>query len=141
MQSPDPMRSVTELLRDGFAGDLTSLGYLQVLARLSNDQAADLLMVSPETYRRWRSDRQPNPTAVRLLSILAGYVPWPAWFGWEMHNGLLFPPGYERHGIAPGDFYAYPYWKQLVTEYQRRELQVAGASEGAGIPKRRRRAG
>lgn len=77
------MSVASQFLRDGYAGDVTTLRTLQLLARLSTEDAARACLVSPETFRRWRSDRRPNPTAVRLLAVLGGYVPWPGWEGWE----------------------------------------------------------
>jgi hypothetical protein len=56
---------------------------------------------------------------VRLLAILAGFVPWDGWHGWELDNGLLFPPGYRRHGIAPGEFAALVFYRQQVSEQRR----------------------
>ncbi len=76
--------------------------------------------MSPRTYRRWLQTGEPSPTAVRLLAILAGFVPWPGWDGWEMHGGSLFPPGYRRGGITPGDFFALAFYRQQVTEQRRR---------------------
>ncbi|GAB4302434.1 MAG: hypothetical protein Kow0096_23920 [Thiohalomonadaceae bacterium] len=113
------MRSSSELLHQGWTGNLTTLRELQLFAGLSNEDAARLCLVSPETYRRWRRDRSPNPTAVRLLAVLAGYVPWRGWDGWEVHSGLLFPPGYSRHGVAPADILALPFTLQLLAEVQR----------------------
>ena len=86
---------------------------------LSNAETAALLCVSERTYRRWLVSGQPDPTAVRLLAILAGYVPWEGWDGWEVHNGYLFPPGYSRGGIRPGEFFAVVFYRQQVAEYQR----------------------
>jgi hypothetical protein len=46
-----------------------------------------------------------------------------------MHRGCLFPPGFNKGGIAPGDFHALIFWRQLVGELQRQnralEAQVA----------------
>lgn len=100
-------------------GNLPTLRELQLVAGLSTSDAARLCMVSPETFRRWLADRRPNRTASRLLSVMAGYVPWQGWDGWEVHNGVLFPPGYSRGGIRPGDILALPFTLQLLTEYRR----------------------
>ncbi len=113
------MRDSDDSLYLGYLGNLTTLNDLQQLCGFSLHEAADACLVSPETFRRWRSDREPNPTAVRLLAILAGYVPWPGWQGWEVHRGLLFPPGYRRGGIGPGDIYAMPFERQLLAELKR----------------------
>lgn len=118
------MWNSTTLLRDAFMGNLTTFRALQFRAGMSDEQTARALLVSPETVRRWRSDRKPNPTALRLMAILAGYVPWPHWDGWEVHNGALFPPGFNRHGFEPGHLYALPY-----TFAQRREFRRLAETE------------
>lgn len=79
-------------LRDAWLGDLTTLRTLQLLCRYTNAEAAALCGVSVETYRRWRTDRRPTLAAVRLLSVMAGYVPWRGWSGWEVHFDGLYPP-------------------------------------------------
>lgn len=113
------MAHITDLLEAGWLGDGNVLRLLQHLNRITDQQAADLCFVSEKTYQRWKRDRCPNPMAVRLLAIMAGYVPWDGWQAWEMHRGYLFPPGYSRHGLKPGDIMAVTFNKQLVTEYRR----------------------
>lgn len=108
-----------ELLKDGFMGDLTTLRALQQRCRFTDRQAADFCLVAPDTYRRWGRDRAPSPTAVRLLAVCAGYVPWAGWDGWEVHAGLLFPPGVSRGGLSPGELMALPFKLQLLAEYER----------------------
>lgn len=109
--------ATSELLRAPFTGNLPepsrTLRELQLLAGRSDSGAARLLAISPQTFRRWRSDRPPNPTAIRLLAIHAGHVPWPGWHGWEVHGGLLFPPGSAR-GLAPAQVEAVPWLMALV---------------------------
>jgi hypothetical protein len=56
---------------------------------------------------------------LRLLAILAGYMPWDGWKGWEVDQGHLFPPGYNRNGIKPEEFFAVIYYRSLAREYQR----------------------
>jgi hypothetical protein len=46
-------------------------------------------------------------------------VPWSGWAGWECDNGLLFPPGYTRHGLGPGEFAALVFYRQQVSEQRR----------------------
>jgi len=113
-----------QLLAEGFMGNLPSLPALQHRCRMTDRQAAVFCLVAPETYRRWVRDRRPNPTAVRLMAIMAGVVPWHGWQGWEMHRGLLFPPGYIRHGFQPGELLAIPFRLQLLAEYQRQVQQL-----------------
>lgn len=112
----------SEIIQDGCLGDLTTLRQLQLLCGFSNQQAADFCGVSVETYRRWRTDRNPSIAAVRLLAIRAGAFPWPNWVGWEMHSGYLFPPGTDRGGFRPGEIMAISYLHALIAE-QGRELQ------------------
>lgn len=113
------MRELTELLQAGYQGNLTTPRRLQSLARLSTNDAAALCGVSKETYRRWGKDRPPNQAALRLLAIRAGYVPWDGWEGWEIHGGYLFPPGYHKGGLGPGDIMVVPFLYQLISEYRR----------------------
>lgn len=117
------------MLAEGFAANLAALKALQRRARLSTAEAAQALCVSPRTYRRWLATGKPDPTAVRLLAILAGFVPWPGWEDWEVHNGYLFPPGYHRGGIPPGEFFALVFYRQQVSEQRRvivaREARIA----------------
>lgn len=128
------------LLADGYAGNLTTLRWLQLACGFTTEDAARFCLVSPETFRRWRSDRSPNPTAVRLLAIRAGYMPWPAWRGWQIHDGCLFPPGFERGGFTPGDLVADPLWRQMCTAQavELRELRQRLASASWSERVRRR---
>ena len=57
-------------------------------------------------------------------AILAGFVPWVGWEDWEVHHGYLFPPGFSRHGLAPADFHALVFWRQLVSEYGRQNAAL-----------------
>lgn len=113
-----------DLLAEGFAANLTVLRALQQRLRMSAEQAATACLVSPRTYRRWLASGRPDPTAVRLLAILAGYVPWVGWEGWEVHGGYLFPPGYARGGIPPGEFFALVFYRQQVSAYQDAHAQL-----------------
>ncbi|KAA6186333.1 hypothetical protein F2Q65_05935 [Thiohalocapsa marina] len=91
--------------------------------QLTNAETASLLGVHPRTYRGWLATGQAAPAAVRLLAILAGFVPWVGWDGWEVERGLLFPPGYTRGGIAPGEFFALVFYRQQVSEQRRLLLE------------------
>jgi len=120
---------------------------LQQRCRFSSSQAARACLVSERTYRRWLATGQPNPTAVRLLAILAGYVPWDGWAGWEVHGGLLFPPGYRRHGVTPGDFFSLVFLRQSVGAYRERveeledEIRKLKAAQSKPRSSRRCRSG
>jgi hypothetical protein len=113
------MSETSLLLREAFEGELTTVAPIQLAAGLTLEAASAFCLVSPETFRRWRSDRVPNRTALRLLAIKAGLVPWTGWEGWEVHGGLLFPPGISRGGISPGDLLAAPILQQLLSEQRR----------------------
>ncbi len=119
-----------ELLHLGFMGDLTTLRNLQYRLRFTNQQAADFVGVSKETYRRWRSDRKPNIAAVKLMSVMAGKVPWHGWDYWEVHNGLLFPPQYNK-GVSPGQIMSIPYQLQLIAELERQVRQFKSMHDQA----------
>jgi hypothetical protein len=116
--SPRRDWSEAEVLSEGFAANPTVLRDLQARCGYSNLEAAQACGVSLRTYRRWRSEGNPAPGAVRLLAVLAGYVPWDGWQGWEVHQGFLFPPGFSRGGILPGEFHALVFLRQLVTAYR-----------------------
>ncbi|OOZ40288.1 hypothetical protein BOW53_08245 [Solemya pervernicosa gill symbiont] len=117
---------VTKVLEDAYAGKMSSLREIQFRTTgLTNEQAADFCFVTPRTWRRWRAEMNPNPLALRLLSILGGYVPWTGWERWEVRNGYMFPPGYEKHGVLPGHILAIPFAQQLITSYQR-QLEEQG---------------
>lgn len=113
------MSETSLLLREAFEGELTTVSAIQLACGFTSEAAAEFCMVSPQTYRRWRSDRVPNRTALRLLAIRAGFVPWSGWEGWEVHGGLLYPPGLSRGGISPGDLLAAPILQQLLSEQRR----------------------
>ena len=102
------------MLAEGFAANPSTLRALQQRLSLSNADAAATCLVDTRTYRGWLKTGNPNLTAVRLLAILAGFVPW---HGWECHRGCLFPPGFSKGGIGPGDFHALIFWRQAASSY------------------------
>jgi transcriptional regulator with XRE-family HTH domain len=122
------MSNCDGLLYEGYLGNLTTLHALQHMCRFSNEEAAEFIGVSIETYRRWLTDRKPNKTAVKLLAVRAGYIPWAGWENWIMDNGYLFPPGYSRNGMSPGDIYAIPFNRQQIEALKERvealELEI-----------------
>ncbi len=122
--SPGAACSETELLRNAYAANLSTLRPLLQRLRASSTEAAALCLVTPRTLRRWLKTGQPDPTALRLLAILAGYVPWEGWQDWEVDNGFLFPPGFRRGGISPGEFWAIPYYRQAHRGYRARALAL-----------------
>lgn len=96
---------------------------------LSSTDAATAVGVHPRTVRSWLATGTANPAALKLLAVLAGFVPWVGWAGWEVERGLLFPPGYNRGGIQPGEFFALGFYRQQVGEQRRvivgREARIA----------------
>lgn len=118
--SPDPDWSEADLLREAYAVNPSTLRPLLRRLRLSPEAAAQLCFVSPRTLRRWLRTGYADPNALRLLAILAGYVPWAGWQDWEVDNGYLFPPGFRRGGISPGEFWAVPYYRQAHRAYRER---------------------
>ena len=121
--------SEAELLAAGFAANPATLTALQQRLSFSNADAAAACGVSTRTYRAWRAGANASPSALKLLAILAGYLPWDGWDGWEMHRGCLFPPGYQRGGIGPGEFHALIFYRQQVSAY-RQEAQALRARLG-----------
>ncbi|MCF1183539.1 helix-turn-helix domain-containing protein [Marichromatium gracile] len=97
---------------------------LQRRCRFTHQQAAQACCVSERTYRRWLQTGRPNPAALRLLAILAGFMPWDDWQGWEIHRGYLFPPGYRRHGIRPGQFFAIVFYRQQIDTLRRTNAKL-----------------
>lgn len=71
---------------------------------------------------------------LRLLAVLAGYVPWAGWAGWEVHGGLFFPPGFSKGGLAPGEFQALLYWRQLVAVYRAENERLLARLAGGETP-------
>lgn len=140
------MDEIDHLLALGYLGNVTTLRTLQLLCRFSTEDAAAFCLVSPETFRRWRTDRTPNPLACKLLSIRAGYLPWPEWRDWRMTNGVLRPPGWTGRGVSSGEVAALPYLHQLLAELQRpitaapARGSAATAPAPAALRRRRQRA-
>lgn len=100
-------------LQAAYLGD-ASARQLQSICRFSEVEAARFVLVAPETFRRWVRDRSPNPTALRLLSMRAGFLPYPGWEGWLLRDGLLYPPGYSGTGFASGEVAALPFQYQRL---------------------------
>jgi hypothetical protein len=67
-------------------GDLSVFGQIVYRCRMTPGQLADYCMVSPETVRRWIRTKKPNPTALKLLAIKAGYLPWESCKDREMQR-------------------------------------------------------
>ena len=107
------------MLAEGFAANPSAFAALEQRLSFRTADTAAACLVHPRTVRLWRASSRPNPTAVRLLAILAGFMPWVGWDDWEIHRGYLFPPGYRRAGILPGEFFALIYYRQTVSEQRR----------------------
>jgi len=41
-----------------------------------------------------------------------------------MHGGCLFPPGYTRNGLSPGEFWGLIFQRQLLEGYRRDNLSL-----------------
>lgn len=121
--------AATQSLRAAYLGSLPELRRMQFIAGLSESDAADFCLVSPHTYRRWLRDRPPRPAMARLMAIRAGYLPWPGWEGWEVHNGLLFPPGFDRHGLGPEQVAGLPYLLHLTRHLSRPPVATSGPQD------------
>jgi len=117
--------SVRILLQEAVLGKLTKLGALQTIIGIDNIEAAKACLVSKETYRRWRSDRKPNKTAVKLLGILAGYFPWPGWekFFYNPHDQRIYSTEL-KHGFCPGDLHALQYLRQTNEVLERENAHL-----------------
>lgn len=107
-------------LNQGFQGDRAAVRELWRLIGLNVEECAALCLVSPETFRRWLSDRPPPVPYVRLLAILAGYVPWPGWEGWICRDGKLYAPRASK-GIGPDELMGLPYLQAMAQQYQRKD--------------------
>ncbi len=101
-------------------------------SRLNDASAAVFLGVTVRTLQRWRNDGAPG-WAMYMLRVHAGHLPWPGWEGWQVDNGHLFPPGYSRNGISPGDLYAVPFLNQLVAEYKKKARRLDGMFDQAAV--------
>lgn len=99
------------------------------LARLSREQAARLLGVTPRTVRRWETGEIAAPRSAWLaLRLLAGDLGAmdASWSGWYLRQGGLWPPGLRRSvPISAGDVAALPYLLQLQSEVLRPERPAA----------------
>ncbi len=59
--------------------------------RFDLQATAEACLVSVRTVWRWLHTNTPDPMAVRLLAILAGYVPWVGWDLKQIFNRLDDP--------------------------------------------------
>lgn len=105
-----------DIIRAGYQGDTRALRDLMSLSRTSLKDAAAACFVSPETFRRWLSDRPAPPIAARLLAILTGYMPWRGWQDWRIdYDGELMLPGrHHARGVSATDILMLPTWKSLA---------------------------
>ena len=103
--------------RAGLRMDRATFEECRYDAGLSVPGTAEYLGVTVRTVQRWRKGGAPD-WALFMLRVRAGHMPWPGWEGWQIDNGYLFPPGFTRHGISPGDISALPFLYQLLAEYK-----------------------
>ncbi len=111
-------------LQDAYHGDKNRLSNVQRRLKLSNHEAAHALGVSVRTYRRWLKDKSIPKYALKLMAVMAGYCPWPGWKEWECRNGELFPPGFYRNGISPGEWQSTIFIHQLNSELNRKNANL-----------------
>jgi hypothetical protein len=108
-----------EFMYNGFHGDKSTLSAICARCGFDESKAADYVHTSIPNFNKWLRDNSANPTALKLLAIRAGQMPWPEWEGWEIHKGHLFPPGFTRNGLSPGDIHSVIFLKQLVSEQRK----------------------
>lgn len=95
------MDTVSYILRNAYYSQNETLTDVMKLARMSLPETLEFLQISKATFYRWERLGKPDSSASRLLAVLAGYVPWDGWKGWEAHNGCIFPPNQKNRGISP----------------------------------------
>ena len=119
------MPDILQTLHDAYDGKLTKLSYVQTVIGVDNKEAALLCCVSPHTYRRWKSDRQPNKCALRLLGVIAGYVPWAGWNGWFYNpfDQKLYHQDL-KYGFSPDELISSWYIRQAKEAYEREVLHL-----------------
>jgi hypothetical protein len=110
----------TDFLSRAYRGDLAKLSTLQSRLGLDDGQIVQILGIKERTWRRWKKEQRGNLASLKLLAILAGHMPWKGWEDWEIENGYLFPPGYTKNGILPGEFFAIVYYKGLARDYRQK---------------------
>ena len=110
------MSQLQDILYDGYTGNLTTPSILQALSQLPDTAAAQYCLISAHTWRRWKTDRTPNRTAIKLLAIRAGYVPWPGWenFFYCAFDGCLYHTDLT-YGFDPGDLLTLHWLRQENT--------------------------
>lgn len=94
------------------------LAHARRAARLTPSEAAALAGIHRTTYARQEAGTaRPSLALFRLLLVLAGDLPDPAWSGWCFHRGELFSP--EGVAFTPGELRAIPHVYALVAEQAR----------------------
>lgn len=98
--------------------------YTRELARMSREEAACALHVTPRTVQLWENGTNAIPyAAYKLLRILSGYdLPGSGWQDWCLHSGYLWSPAGDRFDPARLSYLANPLamadmWRK---DYERR---------------------
>jgi transcriptional regulator with XRE-family HTH domain len=98
--------------------------YTRESARLSREEAACILHVTPRTIQLWEKGTSAIPyAAFKLLRILCRYdLPGSGWEDWCLHSGALWSPAGDRFDPARLSYLANPLamadmWRK---DYERR---------------------
>jgi transcriptional regulator with XRE-family HTH domain len=98
--------------------------YTRELARMSIEEAACALHVTPRTVQLWEKGRSVIPyAAYKLLRIISGYdLPGKGWEDWCLHSGALWSPSGDRFDPVRLSYLANPLamadmWRK---DYERR---------------------
>jgi len=125
------MFNVRELLLHGFLVKLTNPRELMTMIPMGVKDAAEFCQVSTHTFRRWLSDKKPNPCAMRLLAIYTGYIPWPGWADFMYcHADKKIYHKDLKDGFSTDDLMAL-HWLRQEVDYLRREVAKQREKEKA----------
>ncbi len=101
------------------------MGTLRTIAGMTDADVAELVFVSPHTYRRWKSDRTQDPCAIQLLAIIIGYAAWPGWekFYFNHYDGKLYCDDL-KHGFALSDLWHHHYLAQTAEDVMVENIEL-----------------
>jgi len=98
------------------------LSAARMRAGLTRTEAAAWCGVSARTWRAWeRGERDAPTSARRLLAVLSGAPPWPAWAGFVVEpDGALVAVNDARLRLEAEAVARVPYYQALAAEARRR---------------------